>query len=57
MDDPRKLMEFIERNNLGYTLGRAFIAIVRAANLQDKERLTELREARNLLNICIKRIK
>lgn len=56
MDDPKKLIDFIEKHNLGYLLGRAVTAIVKSQDSMTKEeKLTHLKEARNLLNIIIKR--
>jgi cytosine/adenosine deaminase-related metal-dependent hydrolase len=54
-EDPKKLIDFIERNNLGYILGRVMVAVVRAAESSDEEQLAHLKEARNLLNIMIKK--
>jgi hypothetical protein len=54
-EDPKKLIDFIERNNLGYILGRVMVAVVRAAESSDGEQLGHLKEARNLLNIMIKK--
>lgn len=55
MDDPKKVLDFIERNNLGYVLGRVLVSITRASNCPEEEKLTHLKEARNLLNIMIKK--
>jgi hypothetical protein len=54
-DDPKKIMDFIERNGLGYILGRVVMAVMRAAEVPDEEKLGHLKEARNLLNTMIKR--
>lgn len=67
MDDPRKIIEFIERNDLGYILGNSVRHIIYAANyisqgliMSGKEgdsiRLIHLKDARQFLNVEIKRL-
>jgi hypothetical protein len=62
MDNPRKIMEFIERNELGYILGNAVRAIILAAEVNEEvnsgknQKLTHLKDARLFLNVEIKRL-
>jgi len=67
MDDPRKVIEFIERNDLGYILGNSVRHIIYGANYissglimsgeqGDNARLMHLRDARQFLNVEIKRL-
>lgn len=58
MDNPREILRFIERNNLGYILGNSVRAIIHAKDteLTEEQKLQHLKDARLFLNIEIKRL-
>jgi hypothetical protein len=69
MNSPRQIMQFIESNDLGYTLGNAVRAIIYACQpefgkamaeanpeLTRHKRLQHLKDARLFLNVEIKRL-
>jgi hypothetical protein len=58
MDSPSKILEFIQRNDLGYILGNAVRAIIYAkdATLTEEKQLQYLKDARLFLNTEIKRL-
>ena len=67
MDNPSKIIDFIERNDLGYILGNSVRHIIYGANYianglimsgkqGDDARLMHLKDARQFLNVEIKRL-
>ena len=53
--NPRDIMRFIEKNELGYVLGNAVRSIILAKE-DDSKRLQHLKDARLFLNDEIKRL-
>ena len=57
MINPREVTKFIERSEVGYTLGNAIKSIIRGTvNLTKEENLQHLKDARLFLNDEIKRL-
>ena len=55
--NPKSLIDFIEKNKLGYLLGSALRYIVNANEAEGNERLLSLVSARELITIEIRRLR